>query len=67
MYIDLKLLQDLSWSEKLSVLFDAADRIVKEYQSPFKNDAKGSLDCYRIEERLGECRNILKRHKKEEK
>lgn len=47
------------------MLVQTADKIVKEYQSPFKNDAKGSLDCYRLECKLEDCRRILKRYQQE--
>ena len=58
-------LQGKPWYEQTSMLVQTADKIVKEYQSPFKNDAKGSLDCYRLECKLEDCRRILKRYQQE--
>lgn len=66
MYIDLEPLQGKPWHEQIAVLVKTADKIAKEYQSPFKNDAKGTLDCYLLEDKLCDCKNILKRYKKEE-
>ena len=48
------------------MLVCTADKIAKEYQSPFKNDAKGTLDCYLLEDKFMECKRILKRYKKED-
>lgn len=59
-------LQEKPWHERISELVMEADKIAKEYQSPFKNDAKGTLDCYRLEDKLIECRKILNRYKKKE-
>lgn len=66
MYLDLEPLQGKPWHQQIDALVRTADRIAKEYQSPFKNDAKGSLDCYKLEDKLNECKQILKRYKKEE-
>jgi hypothetical protein len=51
----------------LAGLVNTAYRIAREYQSPFKNDAKGTLDCYQLEDKLEDCKRILKRYKNEEK
>lgn len=59
-------LQGKEWHEQVDLLVRTADKIVKEYQSPFKNDAKGSLDCYLLEDKLFECKKILNRYKKEQ-
>lgn len=62
MYLDPEPLQGKPWHEQLSGLVDAARRIVVEYQSPLKNDAKGVVDCYQLEDKLEDCRRILKRY-----
>lgn len=61
---DLEPLQGKPWHEQISVLVKTADKIAKEYQSPFKNDAKGTLDCYLLEDKLRDCMNIINRHYK---
>lgn len=62
---EIESLQGKPWHEQISMLVQTADKIAKEYQSPFKNDAKGSLDCYRLECKLEDCRRILKRYQQE--
>ena len=66
MLCELEQLQGKPWYEQIDMLVTAADKIAKEYQSPFKNDAKGTLDCYLLEDKFVDCRKILKRYKKEE-
>lgn len=66
MLIDIEPLQGKSWHEQIDMLVCTADKIAKEYQSPFKNDAKGTLDCYLLEDKFMECKKILKRYKKED-
>ena len=63
---DIEPLQGKQWHEQIGMLVQTADRIAKEYQSPFKNDAKGTLDCYLLEDKFDECKKILKRYGKEE-
>ena len=60
-------LQGKEWHEQIDMLVCTAEKIAKEYQSPFKNDAKGTLDCYLLEDKIFECKKILKRYKKTEK
>ena len=60
---DIEPLQGKSWHERMFMLVDTAGRIAKEHQSPLKNDAKGILDCYRLEDKLGDCIQILKTYK----
>lgn len=67
MYLDLEPLQGKPWHEQLAGLVNAASRIAREYQSPLKNDAKGTIDCYQLEDKLEDCKRILKRYKNEEK
>lgn len=67
MYLDLEPLQGKPWHEQLADLVNTAYRIVREHQSPLKNDAKGTLDCYQLEDKLEDCKRILKRYKNEEK
>ena len=67
MYLDLEPLQGKPWHEQLAGLVNTAYRIVRENQSPLKNDAKGTLDCYQLEDKLEDCKRILKRYKNEEK
>ena len=62
MYIDIEPLQGKPWHEQISMLVQTADKIAKEYQSPLKNDAKGVVDCYQLEDKLEDCRRILKRY-----
>ena len=62
MYIDLEPLQGKPWYEQLSGLVNTAYQIAREYQSPLKNDAKGAVDCYQLEDKLDDCRRILKRY-----
>lgn len=66
MYIDLEPLQGKPWHQQIDALVRTADRIAKEYQSPFKNDAKGTLDCYQLEDKLQDCMKILNHYKQEE-
>lgn len=47
----------------MELLVRAAIQIAKEYQSPFKNDAKGILECYQLDDKLVECIKILNRYK----
>lgn len=63
---DIEPLQGKLWHEQISMLVHTADKIAKEYQSPFKNDAKGSLDCYQLEDKLADCKKILNRYNKKE-
>ena len=63
---DIEPLQGKPWHEQIGMLVYTADRIAKEYQSPFKNDAKGTLDCYLLEDKLDECKKILRRYEREE-
>ena len=63
---DIEPLQGKQWHAQIGMLVQTADRIAKEYQSPFKNDAKGTLDCYLLEDKFDECKKILKRYGKEE-
>lgn len=67
MYLDLEPLQGKPWHEQLSGLVNTAYRIAREHQSPIKNDAKGVVDCYLLEDKLEDCKRILKRYKNEEK
>ena len=62
MLIDLEPLQGKPWHEQLVTLVDTARRIAVEHQSPLKNDAKGVVDCYQLEDKLEDCRRILKRY-----
>ena len=62
MYLDLEPLQGKPWHEQLSGLVNTAYQIAREYQSPHKNDAKGTVDCYQLEDKLDDCRRILKRY-----
>lgn len=62
---EIEILQGKLWHEQISLLVHTADKIAKEYQSPSKNDAKGSLDCYKLEDRLEECKRILKKYNKQ--
>ena len=57
-------LQGKPWHEQISMLVYTAGQIAKEYQSPLKNDAMGSLDCYRLGDKLEDCSRILKRYEK---
>lgn len=66
MYLDLEPLQGKPWHEQIDILVNTADKIAKEYQSPFKNDAEGSLDCYKLEDKFTDCKRILKRYKQKE-
>lgn len=59
-------LQERPWHERIAELVADADKIAKEFQSPFKNDAKGTLDCFLLEDRFTECKKILNRYKKKE-
>lgn len=63
---DIEPLQGKPWHEQIGMLVYTADRIAKEYQSPLKNDAKGTLDCYLLEDKLDECKKILRRYEREE-
>lgn len=63
---ELEPLQGKPWHEQLATLVDTARRIAVEHQSPFKNDANGSLDCYKLEDKLDDCRRILNRYRKED-
>ena len=60
-------LQGKPWHEQIGMLVHTARRIAREYQSPSVNDAKGTLDCYLLEDKFLECRKILERYKKKEK
>ena len=60
---DIEPLQGKPWNEQIEMLVHTADKIAKEYQSPFKNDAKGTLDCYLLEDKFMECKKILKRYR----
>ena len=62
MYLDLEPLQGKPWHEQIATLVNAAHRIAIEHQSPLKNDAKGTVDCYQLEDKLEDCRRILKRY-----
>lgn len=64
MYIDLGHLQGKPWHERMEALLSAAGKIAREYQSPLKNDAKGTLDCYLLEDKISDCRKILKEYRK---
>ena len=64
MYLDLEPLQGKPWNEQLASLVNAAYRIAREYQSPLKNDARGTVDCYQLEDKLEDCKRILKRYEK---
>ena len=64
MYLDLEPLQGKPWHEQLTGLVNVAHRIAKEYQSPLVNDARGTIDCYQLEDKLEDCRRILKRYEK---
>ena len=66
MYLDLEPLQGKPWHEQLSGLVNTAYRIAREHQSPLKNDAMGTIDCYQLEDNLLECKKILKRYEKKE-
>ena len=66
MYLDLEPLQGKPWHEQLAGLVNAAHQIAREYQSPHKNDAKGTVDCYQLEDKLEDCRRILKRYRPDE-
>ena len=59
-------LQGKSWHEQIGMLVHTADKIAKEYQSPFKNDAKGTLDCFQLEDKFADCKRILKRYEQKE-
>lgn len=63
MSMDIEHLQRKPWHEQMELLVRAAIQIAKEYQSPFKNDAKGILECYQLDDKLVECIKILNRYK----
>lgn len=62
MYIDPEPLQGKPWHQQIDALVRTADRIAKEHQSPLKNDAMGTLDCYKLDDKLQECMQILNRY-----
>ena len=66
MYLNLEPLQGKPWHEQLATLVNTAHRIARDYQDPLKNDAKGTLDCYQIDDKLNDCQKILKRYEKKE-
>lgn len=66
MYLNLEPLQGKPCHEQLAILVDAAYRIARECQSPLKNDARGTLDCFQLEDKLEDCKRILKRYEKKE-
>lgn len=66
MYLDLEPLQGKPWHQQIDALVRTADRIAKKYQNPLINDAGGALDCYKLEDKLNDCKQILKRYSKEE-
>lgn len=66
MYLDLEPLQGMPWHQQIDALVRTADRIAKKYQNPLINDAGGTLDCYKLEDKLNDCKQILKRYSKEE-
>lgn len=65
MYLDLEPLQGKPWHEQLAGLVNAAHRIARDNQSPLNNDAMGIIDCYQLEDKLEDCRRILKRYHQE--
>lgn len=65
MCLELESLQGKPWHEQLAGLVNTAYQIAREYQSPIKNDAKGTVDCYQLEDKLDDCRRILKRYQEE--
>ena len=60
---DTECLAGKPWNEQMELLVRTAIQIAKEYQSPFKNDAKGILECYQLDDKLVECIKILNRYK----
>lgn len=67
MYLDLEPLQGKPWHQQIDALVRTADRIAKKYQNPLINDAGGTLDCYKLDDKLQDCIHILKRYNKEER
>lgn len=63
MYIDLEPLHGMPWHEQMKELVRAAKKIAEEHQSPLKNDAAGTLDCYQLEDKLQDCMKILNNYR----
>lgn len=66
MYIDLEPLQGKPWHQQIDALVRTARLVAREHQSPLMNDAKGTLDCYQLEDKLQDCMKILNKYKQKE-
>ena len=62
MYLDPEPLQGKPWHQQIDALVRTADRIAKKFQNPLINDAGGTLDCYKLDDKLQECMQILNRY-----
>ena len=66
MYLDLEQLQGKPWHEVIAILVKSACRVAHQYQNPLLNDAGGTIDCYKLEDKLEDCKRILKRYEEKE-